>query len=304
MAKTATYKCPNCAAPLRISEDINTTLCSYCKHPIHIEREVPRPTQNDRRDIIYVISDPPAALLSTKWSVLLVFGLVLIPVLATLGPRVVRSAQLAFSPFPLRCGPEDDVTLQDRTQRSLDATPLIVAQSGCRLKLVRCRLEGPLVLRVESGSQVILQESAMSSASVAVEVMDGASLSLVNQSAIRGATALRAGAAATIIAEDSSIAGTDIGIQGDMATVIRLTKHSRITGGQMAIRARQSLELELTDSIVESPGDAVYADFATVVTANRAQIKGGRHALTLSAAPRQLNLAESQIVGLQLFERR
>lgn len=304
MAKIVTYKCPSCAAPLRIGDNIETMNCSYCKHPIVIERDKPRPQDNERRDIIYILSDPPASTLSAKWTVALVLGLVFVPVLAKLLPRVIRSAQVAFSPFPLRCGRGESVVLRDRVYRSVDHTLLMVAESGCTLELVRCRLDGALLLRVEPGSQVLVQESDLSSDRVAVEVMDGATLSLSRKSSLRGTIALRARAAATIAADDSSIAGTEIGIQGDMATVIRLTNHSRITGGQIAVQARQSLELEVQDSIIESEGDAIYADFSSVVTAQRAQIRGGKHALTLSATPRQLRLVETQVVGLQVFDRR
>src|SRR3954469_5246358 len=91
--KLSAQQCPQCSAPLEIGKSDTDVKCHYCGNTIFVERaKAPDPAlQQPRAHTVYI--DPRAGRVVSR-IVWLAFALpLLVPLLVTLGPWMVRRAK-------------------------------------------------------------------------------------------------------------------------------------------------------------------------------------------------------------------
>jgi hypothetical protein len=102
--------------------------------------------------------------------------------------------------------------------------------------------------------------------------------------------------------DDSTIDSKEEAIAGNVNTKLKLMRGSKIHGARTAIRTGSNLRLTLDNSTVMSEGTAICSATNAEINAAHSIVQGGVEAFRFARKPSELELRDTQVKGLQLFE--
>jgi hypothetical protein len=102
--------------------------------------------------------------------------------------------------------------------------------------------------------------------------------------------------------DDSSIDSKDVAIAGNINTKLKLLRGAKVHGARTAIRAGANLKMTLDNATVVSEGTAICSGYNADIIAAHSIVQGGVEALRFQRKPSELDLQDTSIKGLQVFD--
>jgi hypothetical protein len=102
--------------------------------------------------------------------------------------------------------------------------------------------------------------------------------------------------------DDSSVDSKDVAIAGNINTKLKLIRGAKVHGTRTAIRTGGNLKLTLDNASVVSEGTAICSGYNADINAAHSIVQGGVEALRFQRKPNELDLRDTSIKGLQIFD--
>ncbi len=273
--------------------------CAYCRNSIRIERYEPRFGRRAPH-VIYVNARPRRPL--SAGGILTVFALLLLPVVFAVGKKVVRQVQHLLSPWPAICDANQELLIVDKTYTATGSEPLIQIHGNCRVTVLNSRLTADVVLQSTTTAPLLIQNSVLIGRKLGLDLEYGRGpVEIQNNSLVQAPIAILAGHAASLhVDSGSKLDALEVALKLETSATVILER-ATIFSKEIAIQARDGLNLQIREGRIESSKDAIVADFGVSIEARKSTLHGGRRVFAFSRRPAALTLIETTLEGEQVY---